>query len=310
MEAVVNLVEVKPHDARWEEIASAVAAEVTPRRGQGFAQRMERRLLGYSADHSAVAARRRNEWVGLILLTRTGQYGELSFPWVRADTEPDLAAQLIEQARARLTTDGAAHIIVERTIVAGEADPKAFAARGFQAFWRRLMARSLRNWRLTVTLPAGYRLGDWDPDWVTDVGQVIFEANQGTVDAVLYPRFFGGSVRQCTDALREILAGALGRIDPHATCVLVSGSRACGVCLVGVIGDQHGIIELAVAKEHQGRRLGRALMVHALSRLVEEGVERVVLAVSADNTRAVQLYDRLGFAETTQFPVCVWRANR
>lgn len=266
--------------------------------------------MSYAADHSAIAARRRNAWAGLLLFIRSGQYGEMSFPWVVGDTPADLAAQLIEQARARLTTDGAAHVIVERTVVAGEADWKAYAARGFQVFWRSLMARSLRGWRGGVTLPAGYRLGDWDPDWVTDVGQVIFEANQGTVDGVLYPRFFGGSVRQCTDALREILAGALGRIDPHATCVLVSGSRAGGVCLVGVIGDQHGIIELAVGKEHQGRGLGHALMARALTRLVEEGVERVVLAVSADNTRAVRLYDRLGFAETTQFPVCVWRANR
>ena len=55
------------------------------------------------------------------------------------------------------------------------------------------------------------------------------------------------------------------------------------------------LYSLAVAPEHRGKGLGRALMCHCLEILRGELVEGVALEVAADNVPAIALYESLGF---------------
>ena len=52
---------------------------------------------------------------------------------------------------------------------------------------------------------------------------------------------------------------------------------------------------LAVAPEHQGRGIGRALLTAAATRAVQEGASRLRLRVLATNPRAVALYLSCGY---------------
>lgn len=55
------------------------------------------------------------------------------------------------------------------------------------------------------------------------------------------------------------------------------------------------IYTLAIDPDCQGRGVGKQLVVHMLEELAARDVQRVYLEVRADNTRAVSLYEKLGF---------------
>lgn len=53
--------------------------------------------------------------------------------------------------------------------------------------------------------------------------------------------------------------------------------------------------DLVVRESWRGRRLGEALIRHALQTFLARGATAVELKVQAENERAVRLYERLGF---------------
>lgn len=60
--------------------------------------------------------------------------------------------------------------------------------------------------------------------------------------------------------------------------------------------DRYAIItDLYVLPEYRGRGIGRKLLEECISRLKAKGYSRVRLSVWVENSRAIKLYDSLGF---------------
>ena len=53
---------------------------------------------------------------------------------------------------------------------------------------------------------------------------------------------------------------------------------------------------MGLLPEYRGKGLGRKLAERAISDARARGIERIELEVFASNTRAIQLYEKLGFA--------------
>jgi ribosomal-protein-alanine N-acetyltransferase len=66
--------------------------------------------------------------------------------------------------------------------------------------------------------------------------------------------------------------------------------------------DTARLYSLAVAQDHAGRGLGRALLVHVLHHALASGRKRAHLEVRADNRAAIRLYERLGFKQDCLLP--------
>jgi ribosomal protein S18 acetylase RimI-like enzyme len=72
----------------------------------------------------------------------------------------------------------------------------------------------------------------------------------------------------------------------------------CGT-VQGVAEDKVGAIQnIGILPEHRGHGLGTALMWHSLTGFKSAGIERVYLEVTAKNSGACRLYERLGFQRT------------
>ena len=78
--------------------------------------------------------------------------------------------------------------------------------------------------------------------------------------------------------------------------------RADGFALVRVIADEAELLTLAVAPEARRQGIGRAMLAEALDRAARRGAVTMHLEVAADNTPALALYDRAGFARTGRRP--------
>ena len=73
------------------------------------------------------------------------------------------------------------------------------------------------------------------------------------------------------------------------------GDDLAGVAIGKTFSDGSGwIAQLAVAHEHKGRGLGRALILEAFARRVAGGATQLGLGVSADNPDALRLYLSVG----------------
>jgi ribosomal protein S18 acetylase RimI-like enzyme len=66
------------------------------------------------------------------------------------------------------------------------------------------------------------------------------------------------------------------------------------------------ITQLCVAKGWRGRRLGRTLLEHCMSQLAQSGFKAITLTVTEANTRAVRLYEDLGFQTRHRFEAMVF----
>ena len=71
----------------------------------------------------------------------------------------------------------------------------------------------------------------------------------------------------------------------------------CDISRLAWITRRHsGTLGMGVIATQRGRGIGRSLLETTLARADEVGITRVELRVRTDNTAAIQLYERCGFA--------------
>ena len=81
----------------------------------------------------------------------------------------------------------------------------------------------------------------------------------------------------------------------HIYVVRSDTYRVAGFCAFWLVVDEIHINNVAVRESLRGRGLGTALLRHVLAEARRLGAKRATLEVRASNTRARQLYERLGF---------------
>jgi RimJ/RimL family protein N-acetyltransferase len=98
-------------------------------------------------------------------------------------------------------------------------------------------------------------------------------------------------------AIRKFVLGNIRAGNPGF--VAVNDGRVvgwCDICRMDRPVYQHvGVLGMGILKEFREQGLGRQLILAALARAREVGIERVELTVYAPNHRAIRLYESVGF---------------
>lgn len=109
------------------------------------------------------------------------------------------------------------------------------------------------------------------------------------------------------DGLRDIedvLAGhkAAGIFRPDLWTLAFCDGRPAGIVLMNQNATQNvaEIIYMGVARPFRGRGIGRALMIKATEMAIGDRFGAISLAVDAENTHALQIYDAEGFTEASR----------
>lgn len=148
-----------------------------------------------------------------------------------------------------------------------------------------------------AALPPGYRFVPWNEALLDVHARTKFRAFRDEIDAVVFPCL--GDLQGCRRLMREIRnkPGFL----PDATWLVAWGQGPDGLLWCGTIqtvvdANRVGTIQnIGVVPSHRGVGLGTALIRQAMASLRRFSVARGALEVTADNARAVRLYQRLGF---------------
>lgn len=146
-------------------------------------------------------------------------------------------------------------------------------------------------------LPSGYRFVPWNEALLDVHARTKFRAFRSEIDATVFPCL--GDLDGCRRLMREI-RGKSGFL-PTATWLVVCNDALgdlewCGT-IQGVV-DRFGlgsIQNIGIVPTHRGRGLGTCLIEQALAGFRGHGLRRASLEVTASNTRAVRLYQQLGF---------------
>ena len=151
-------------------------------------------------------------------------------------------------------------------------------------------------------VPAGYKVLAWDDALLEAHAEAKFHSFRGEIDSNVFPCL--GDWLGCQRLMQEIRAkqGFL----PQATWLVVRepihgqteycGTEYCGT--VQGIRDYTGvgaIQNLGVTPDHRSRQLGSCLLLRALEGFQQAGLRRAFLEVTAQNSGAIRLYQRLGF---------------
>lgn len=181
-----------------------------------------------------------------------------------------------------------------------------FSAAYFKRF--RMDIALSRGAAASVEAPADYRFVPWHDGLLDAHARTKFRAFRSEIDAQVFPCL--GEIDGCRRLMREI-RGKAGFLP--GACWLVARSRHapadadraegrpvevewCGT-IQGILdaAGNGSIQNIGVVPSHRGRGLATALISLALEGFAAEGASRASLEVTADNWRAVRLYQKLGF---------------
>ncbi len=193
-----------------------------------------------------------------------------------------------------------------------------FAEAGFALHKRNFMLLRFSQARLDPEpLRSDLRLEPWDDRWFEPCATLIQRSYQGHVDAEINEQY-----RTVPGALRflkniVILPGC-GMFQPHASFVVRparSGHATSVDDLVAVVLTScvsHGVghtTQICVLPEYRRLALGRRLMAASIQALRSTRHQALSLTVTADNTRAIRLYEQIGFQTVKTFSAAVWASH-
>src|SRR6266436_6632216 len=164
-----------------------------------------------------------------------------------------------------------------------------------------------------VQLPAGKNssgilIDRWTERRQDDSAALIAQSYQGHIDSQINDQY--RSPAGARRFLQNIIQyPGCGRFFQPASFVAVdTGSgKLCGMCLSSLVQADVGHITLGwVSHAVRGKGVGYALIRGALESLSIHGCRKASLTVTAANTQAIELYDRMGFRKTRDFSAYVW----
>ncbi|MBT9333158.1 GNAT family N-acetyltransferase [Paracidobacterium acidisoli] len=182
---------------------------------------------------------------------------------------------------------------------------------GFEVHRRMFMELSLERIEPQTAsrlLLAGMTMRPWKDEDFVPTGHLISQAYQGHLDSHINDQYrsTAGSLRFLHNIVRF---PGCGMFDPEGSRILLKAGQQepAGVLLCSrVRGDVGHVTQVCVAKSYRGLGLGEIMLRDCAANLKKRGFHTLTLTVTASNTNAAALYERLGFVETHTFDAMVW----
>lgn len=173
---------------------------------------------------------------------------------------------------------------------------------GFEPLDRLRMVRDLTTFNAPEPLVADeYFIAPLREAYVDDLVHPFITANAGTVEQHLFPI----SPERARTLLRTFAASAHADTDEVSFVVLHSGTPVGALLARRPSPERGDLWQIFVAPEHQGRGLGRALLLTALRALKAHGAREAEVE-SARHLPAYFLLRWLGFEEMETIPLRFW----
>ncbi len=219
-----------------------------------------------------------------------------------------LEKRLLENALAGLRGTGVQRI-ESQLILAEQLSPRDLAEDpSLTAFDRNFMRLDFGARLPEARLRRAVHIEHWSEQYLDAASQLIALAYEGHVDSRINDQYCtaAGARRFLFNIVQYPGCGAFQKPASFVAFDAVSG-RICGVCLASIVAPACGhITQVCVSPWARGARVGYELLRRSLDALAECGCTAASLTVTASNTGAVELYERMGFRTLRRFSAYVW----
>jgi len=184
-----------------------------------------------------------------------------------------------------------------------------FVQQGFRRHPRLFMVQSLSGTlQAAPSIFPDFELRRWTDNDYQAAAAVITAAYRGHVDSQINDQYrtLSGSLRFLNNIVRF---PGCGVFDPESSFVVLhkTSRHVVGLILCSRVRHDVGhVTQVCVLPEYRGRGVGEALLASTAGLLKKRGFTMLSLTVTEANTRAVDLYKRLGFASKRVFDAYVW----
>jgi GNAT superfamily N-acetyltransferase len=200
---------------------------------------------------------------------------------------------------------------IEAQLLAHETGVAAqpFVTQGFSRHARLFMTLPLDAAHLEKKLSPDFEIRRWTDHDYQPSASVITAAYRHHVDSEINDQYrtLSGSLRFLNNIVRF---PGCGTFDPESSFVAVDrdAHALAGVILCSRVRYDVGhVTQVCVLPEHRERGLGKLLMAATIHNLRNRKFSVLSLTVTEANTRAVELYRRLGFDTKRVFDAFVWQ---
>lgn len=136
---------------------------------------------------------------------------------------------------------------------------------------------------------AGLDVRTFAPDDAQALGALMYRAYLDTVD------YEGETPEQSAAEVVKTIAGGYGAFMPDCSKVVARADALLSATLITRFQDRPFVAFTFTDPEFAGQGLARQCMRAAMAELAAQGERELRLVVTLANTRAVELYTRLGF---------------
>ena len=184
-----------------------------------------------------------------------------------------------------------------------------FMQEGFRQFPRLFMVLPLTtNPGIQISSSPDIEFRRWGEQDFQPAASVITAAYRGHIDSDINDQYrsLNGSLRFLNNIVRF---PGCGIFDNNASFVAVHRltRTVVGVLLCSRVRDDVGhITQVCILPESRGRQIGESLIALCTHELRNRNFSALSLTVTENNTKAVNLYHRLGFEIKRQFDAFVW----
>jgi len=158
------------------------------------------------------------------------------------------------------------------------------------------------------TVKPEFEIRPWAEQEYQSAAAVITAAYGAHVDAEINDQYrtLNGSLRFLNNIVRF---PGCGVFDPQASCLVFQKSTRTLIGLIlcsQVRPDVGHITQVCVLPEYRSSGLGEALLAATSRKLRERNFRSISLTVTEANSRAIELYKRIGFTSSRVFDAFVW----
>jgi len=155
------------------------------------------------------------------------------------------------------------------------------------------------------------RVENWTARSQEDAAHLIAAAYQGHVDGEVNDQYrsAAGARRFLMNIIQYPGCGAFFQPGSYLAFHPDNG-RLCGLSLSSLVAVDVGhITQICAAPWAKGSGVGYELLRHTMQALARHGCRKVSLTVTATNSNAIRLYERVGFSTHRRFTACVWEGS-